>query len=126
MLTITGNGRITHEPDLRATQSGKSVLNLHIASDRRNRDDAPHYLVLVLWESHAEAAHKHLVKGQAVAFSGRPETRAYLDNNGEPQSVIEVHSVNLEYGAKPRSGGEDPAEPAVTEFAREADDDIPF
>ncbi len=125
MLTITGNGRITREPELRATQSGKAVLNLHIASDRRNRDDAPHYLELVLWESHAEAAHKHLVKGQAVAFSGRPETRAYLDKNGEPQSVIEVHSVNLEYGAKPRSRGEDAAETEVTELAAIAED-IPF
>ncbi len=78
MLTITGNGRITRKPELRATTSGKSVLNLHIASDRRNRDDGPDYVVLVVWESHAEAAHKHLVKGQAVAFTGRPETRAYL------------------------------------------------
>ena len=126
MLTITGNGRITREPELRATQSGKAVLNLHIASDRRNRDEAPHYLVLVLWESHAEAAHQHLVKGQAVAFNGRPETRAYLDKNSEPHSVIEVHSVNLEYGAKPRSGGENAAEPAVAEFVTGADDDIPF
>jgi single-strand DNA-binding protein len=126
MLTITGNGRLTRPPELRATTSGKSVLNLHVASDRRNRDDGPDYVVLVLWESHAEAAHKHLIKGQAVAFTGRPETRAYVDKNDEPQSVIEVHNVNLEFGAKPRNHGDGTTEPDLTEFAAARDDDTPF
>ena len=126
MLTITGNGRLTRNPDLRETTSGKSVLNLHVASDRRNRDDEPDYVVLVLWESHAEAAHKHLVKGQSVAFTGRPVTRAYVDKNDEPRSVIEVHNVNLEFGAKPRNHGEDSAGPDTTEFAAAEADDIPF
>jgi len=125
MLTITGNGRVARAPELRATTSGKSVLNLHVASDRRN-GDPPDFVVLVLWESHAEAAHTHLVKGQAVAFTGRPETRAYLDKNDEPQSVIEVHNVNLEFGGKPRERREATAEPAATESAPAEPDDVPF
>ncbi len=40
--------------------------------------------------------------------------------------MIEVHNVNLEFGAKPRNHGEDTAEADVTEFAATGADDIPF
>jgi single stranded DNA-binding protein len=106
MLTITGNGRLTEKPVLRHTNSEKAVTNVRIASDRRNRDDEPVYVELVLWETQAENAAEYLVKGQAVSFSGRPETRAYLNKDGEAVSVLEIHGVNLEYGAKPRDRSE--------------------
>jgi single-strand DNA-binding protein len=102
MLTITGNGRITRKPELRTTTSGKTVTTVSVASDRRSRDEEPIYVDLILWEAQAEAAAKHLVKGQAVSFSGRPDTRAYSRSDGEAGAALEVHAVELEYGAKPR------------------------
>ena len=111
MLTLTGNGRLTRDVELRGTRSGKSVAAVSVASDRRDRQADPVYVDLILWEGQAEAAAEHLVKGQAVAFAGRFEPRPYQTSAGEPRVAIEVHNVDLEYGAKPRTaaGEEDSA-----------------
>ena len=107
MLTITGNGRLTRSPELRSTTSGKAVTTVSVASDRRDRDADPVYIDLVLWEAQAEAAVQHLVKGQAVAFTGRFEPRPYQSKNGEQRVALEVQNVDLEYGAKPRNNNDD-------------------
>jgi hypothetical protein len=76
MITITGNGRLTRDIELRSTHSGKSVATISLASDRRDRQAPGLFVDLVVWERQAEAAAEHLVKGQAVSFSGRFEPRA--------------------------------------------------
>lgn len=103
MLTITGNGRLTRSPELRTTNSGKPVTTVSVASDRRDRDADAVYVDLVLWEAQAEIAVKHLVKGQAVAFSGRLEPKPYQTRDGAARVALEIHSVDLEYGAKPHA-----------------------
>jgi single-stranded DNA-binding protein len=37
MITLTGNGRLTRDVELRSTHSGKSVATISVASDRRDR-----------------------------------------------------------------------------------------
>jgi single-strand DNA-binding protein len=126
MLTLTGNGRLTRDVELRGTRSGKSVATVSVASDRRDRNSDPVYVDLILWEGQAEAAAQHLVKGQAVTFSGRFEPRPYQTSSGEQRVAIELHNVDLEYGARPR--GHDAAEPACPPAPASTpnDDDIPF
>jgi single-strand DNA-binding protein len=126
MLTIAANGRLTREVELRATPSGKSVATVSVASDRRDRSADPVYLALILWEGQAEAAAKHLVKGQAVTFSGRLEPREYTTRDGRHGVALEVQNVDLEYGPRPRS--QDTSEPAQTAepVPVAGDDDIPF
>jgi single-strand DNA-binding protein len=41
MLTLTGNGRLTRDVQLRATHSGKRVATISVASDRRDRHADP-------------------------------------------------------------------------------------
>ena len=127
MLTITANGRLTREVELRATPSGKSVATVSVASDRRDRSADPVYLSLILWEGQAEAAAKHLVKGQAVTFSGRLEPREYTTRDGRHGVALEVQNVDLEYGPRPRS--QDTSEPTQTAEPVPVagdDNDIPF
>ena len=50
----------------------------------------PVYVDLILWEGQAEAAAEHLVKGQAVAFSGRFEPRPYTTRDGRQGVAYEV------------------------------------
>ena len=79
---------------------------------------------LFVWQAQATAAAEHLVKGQAISFSGRFEPRGYTTSAGENRVALELHGVDIEYGPKPR--GEQPSmqRSAVTQ---EADpDDIPF
>jgi single-strand DNA-binding protein len=119
MLTLTGNGRLARDVELRSTHGGDSVATVRVASDRRDRQADPVYVDLILWRGQAEAAAAHLVKGQAVAFSGRFEPRAYTTRDGREGVAYELHDVALEYGAKPR--GEERAAADIDDH-----DDIPF
>ena len=102
MLTLTGNGRLTRDVELRTTRSAKSVATISVASDRRDRQRRSDLRRPVLWEGHAEAAAEHLVKGQAVAFSGRFEPRPYQTSYGERPRRPRGPNVALEYGPKAR------------------------
>jgi len=114
MLTLSGNGRLTHKPQLRHTDSGIAVTTVSVASRRRGSDNDVFYVDLILWEAHAAFAVQHLVKGQAVAFSGRLEPRSWTGRDGVQRVALEVDGVEVEYGAKPR-----------VDAAAERSDDIP-
>jgi single-strand DNA-binding protein len=124
MLTLTGNGRLTRDVQLRSTHSGKTVATISVASDRRDRDAQPVYVDLIVWQAQATAAGEHLVKGQAVSFSGRFEPREYVTGAAENRIALELHGVDVEYGPKPR--GEQPTEPAPSSTDAADPDDIPF
>ena len=82
------------------------------------------YLDLIVWEAQATTAAEHLVKGQAVSFSGRLEPRPYATSSGEQRLALELHGVDIEYGAKPRTN--EPSAPAPTSTDDRASEDIPF
>jgi single-strand DNA-binding protein len=124
MITLTGNGRLTRDVQLRTTNSGKPVATISIASDRRDRNANPVYLHLVVWQAQATAAAEHLVRGQAVSFSGRSEPREYTTSTGENRVALELHGVDIEYRAKPR--GDQHAKPARSAAEESDPDDIPF
>ena len=124
MITLSGNGRLTRDVQLRTTNSGKTVGTISVASDRRDRHAQPVYLDLIVWQAQATAAAEHLVKGQAVSFSGRFEPREYVTGAGENRVALELHSVDIENGSKPR--GEHSAEPPRRTNDEAEPDDIPF
>jgi hypothetical protein len=53
-------------------------------------------------DNQAELAAQHLVNGQQVAFSGRLDPQ-WTGREGVERVSLEVHGVELEYGAKPRT-----------------------
>ena len=124
MLTLTGNGRLTRDVQLRTTSSGRSVATISVASDRRDRNAGPVNMDLIVWQTQATAAAEHLIKGQAVSFSGRFEPRGYTTSAGENRVALELHGVDIEYGPKPR--GDQNAEPTRASTGEADPDDIPF
>jgi single-stranded DNA-binding protein len=70
MVTLTGNGGLTKDPELRHTSSGKAIATVSVACRRRDRDADPVYVELVLWDKQAELAAQHLVKGPAGRVLG--------------------------------------------------------
>lgn len=126
MITITGNGRLTRTVELRSTQRGKSVATDSVASDRRDRQAPAIFVDLVVWERQAEAAAEHVVKGQAVSFSGRFEPREYTTSSGETRLALEVHDVAIEYGPKPRAAEPDTAAAVAASRQSAEDDDTPL
>ena len=126
MITLAGHGRLTRDVALRTTHSGKTLATIAVASDRRDRNAEPIYLDLIVWEAQATAAGEHLIKGQAVSFSGRLEPRPYVTSSGDQRVALELHGVDIEYGPKPRNAEPSDRELAAPDTAEQPDDDIPF
>ena len=136
-------GRLTRDPELRATAADVSVAAFTLAVDRgySRRDNSPQqtadFINIVAWRSTAEFVCRWFTKGQLVAVSGRLQVRNYEDREGNKRTVTEVvadevffaeKKKNIETGAADfESFGEFPA-PASADFEELVGDDgeLPF
>jgi single-strand DNA-binding protein len=80
---IVSAGNVTAEPELRATPSGRVVVNLRVAVNHRVKVEGewtngePTYYEITLWEDAAEHAVESLHKGDRVLFTGVMHTEAF-------------------------------------------------
>jgi single-strand DNA-binding protein len=90
-------GRLTADPDVRATASGAHVTNLRLATNtyagkeedgtRREHTD---FHSLVAFGKTAEFAAEHLRKGRLLYAEGRSRTRSWETNDGQRRYSTEV------------------------------------
>ncbi len=89
MNQVTLIGRLTKDPELKYTQSGKAFCKFNIAVTREfNRDEAD-FIGCVAWDKRAETIAEYLRKGKRIAIQGRLSVRSY-DQNGETRWITEV------------------------------------
>ena len=135
-------GRLVADPELRNTQSGKSVASYRLAVDRQGKQDGQpdaDFLNCVTWGKNAEFASKHLSKGTKIAVEGRIQTGSYEKDGVKHYTtdiIVERHefceskkaSGSTEYGG----GYQAPAAPSWPtpnqQFVEMGDDDggLPF
>ena len=100
-------GRLTRDPELRTTNTGRSVVSFSIAVQKRikpqdpNQPDADFFRVTA-WGQTAEYVSNYLTKGRLVAVDGRLETRKFVDNSGANREVVEVVADNVNGLDRPR------------------------
>ena len=79
-------GRLTKDPDVRYTQSGKVVCSFTLAVNRpflsKNGSREADFIPCVLWGKMAETAGNSLAKGHRVLVEGRLQIRSYDDDTG--------------------------------------------
>lgn len=83
--TMTGLGRLTSDPELRFTPSGKAVAAISLAFNSRRlnkqteqwEDGDVFYVRGSLWERHAENATETLSKGMEVLVTGELRTETW-------------------------------------------------
>ena len=109
MNTIQLIGRLTADPECRALAEDKSVANMRLAVGRRDRKAAPVYVDVVAWGKLAELCAEHLEKGRQVAISGRLEYSEWEAQDGSKRSKHEVVAGEVEFLAKAKASGEEPA-----------------
>ena len=79
-------GRVTAVPELRKTQSNKSVCTFTLAVDWGEQAD---FIDCVAWEKTAEFLNNYFTKGQEMLLVGRLSKRSY-DKDGQKRFVTEV------------------------------------
>ena len=136
MNLVTLVGRLTADPNLKYSQSGKAFCKLTIAVQREyNRDEAD-FINCVAWDKRAETIAEYLRKGRRVALQGRLSVRSY-EQNGETKWITEVIVDKFDF-IDTTSGGsssyeEKKSSNAEPNFSSESvsedpidDDDFPF
>ena len=90
-------GRLTDDPELRYTQSGKAVASMRIAeNDSRYNEQTREwentnvlFVTVSVWEQLGERAAQSLGKGDSVFLNGKFMTRQWQDKDGNNRSTIE-------------------------------------
>lgn len=92
-------GRLTRDPELRYTPSGKAVTQFTLAVDNpfKKEDPKADFIPIVVWGKTAEAAANYLRKGRLCAVEGRIQTRSYENNEGRRVYVTEVISASVKF-----------------------------
>lgn len=94
-------GRLTRDPELRSTATGKSVANLGVATSivwtdtNGVRQEKPEYHNVVLWGKLGDIAGQYLSKGRRVYIEGRLETRDWTGQDGVKRYRTEIIADNL-------------------------------
>lgn len=84
-------GRLTAEPELKRTQTGKDVLSFTLAVDRGYGDKkSTDFLSCVAWEHTARFVNQYFRKGSLIAVEGSIQTRSYEDKNGNKRTATEI------------------------------------
>lgn len=131
-------GRLTRDPEVRYTQSGKAVASFTVAVNRRfsrsDQQNTADFIPVVAWEKLAEICGNNLIKGSQVLVEGRLQVRNYDAQDGSKRYVTEIVAQEIEFmGGKPTKGPEDqagaaPATGGADSFGSQVfpDEEIPF
>ena len=79
MNKVILSGRLVRDPELRYTQTGKTVASFTLAVNRRfshNQEQTADFIPIVVWDKLAEVCSKHLFKGSQVLIEGRMQSYA--------------------------------------------------
>jgi single-strand DNA-binding protein len=105
-------GRLTRDPELRSTPSGKSVASFSIATSRQwtdaqgQKQKQSEFHNCVVWGKLAEVAQQYLRKGSQLYLEGRLQTRDWTGQDGVKRYRTEVVADNfIMLGSKPAGAG---------------------
>lgn len=101
MLKVIAMGRVTKEPEVRYTQSGKCVCTFIIAVNREFKNEDGNYdadfVPVVVWGKAAELAGNSLDKGHRILVEGRLQNRSYEAKDGSKRYIAEIISQHIEF-----------------------------
>jgi single-strand DNA-binding protein len=102
-------GRITHDLEVRQTQSGTAVLQFTVAVDRNYSKDGGEkqtdFISCVAWRQTAEFIGRYFSKGRMIAVDGRLQSRTYEDKNGTKHYITELIIENANFTGEKSDGG---------------------
>jgi single-strand DNA-binding protein len=90
MNSINLVGRLVQDPELKQTNSGKSVCSFTLAVSRPRVKDTTDFINVVAWNQSAEYLANYGRKGNLVAVTGVLTSRKYDDKDGNHRTAFEV------------------------------------
>ena len=94
-------GRLTYDPELKATPSGVSVVRFQIACDRNysksGEEKKTDFIDVTAWRKTAEIVSKYFHKGSMIAVEGSIQTDNYTDRDGNKRKSFQVVANNVSF-----------------------------
>lgn len=132
-------GRLTADPELKATNNGTYVTSFAIAINRRYKQGEEvqtDFIDCVAWRERAELITRYFRKGSSICIEGTLQKRSWTDKQGQTRYAVEVVVDNVYFvDSKSESGHAQPAQtyipdsytsPAPSFEPLSDDDDLPF
>lgn len=128
-------GRLTRDPEVRYTTTGRAVCQFALAVNRpfTNQDGQREadFINIIIWGKSAEIAGNSLSKGQRVLIEGRLQIRSYDGKDNKKHYVTEVITNSFEFieAKNYQSGTGNKEAPSVMDsFSSDEsfDEEIPF
>lgn len=134
-------GRLTRDPELRHTQSGKPVASFTLAVDRDTKDQngqrATDFIDCTAWSGTAELISKYFAKGSMAVVVGRLYLEDWTDREGVKRRSAKVKVDQVYFGESkkdiqaapayaPPGAGYDAPQPGEYAELPDDDGDLPF
>ena len=98
---VTLIGRLTADPELRQTTTGKDVCTFNIAVDRAytkpGEQRQTDFFKIVAWGSDALFVSRYFSKGSMIAVQGSLQSNNFTDNKGNKRTSVEVKADELSF-----------------------------
>ena len=131
---IIVSGRLTRDPDIRATQRGSTVCSFGIANNRSYLDPASNewkeevsYMSVTAFGQLADRLKERIKKGTPVIVEGRLVMNEFTGKDGQQRRELRISANRVQVvptGAAAQDGASTASESeAATEVA---EDDVPF
>lgn len=94
-------GRLTRDPEVKVTSTGKTTTSFSLAVDRpfsgKDGQKEVDFINIVAWNKTAEVVGNNVSKGQRLLVEGRLQIRKYQDKQGQNRTVSEVIADRVEF-----------------------------
>lgn len=126
-------GRLTKDPDVKYTQTGKVVTQFTLAVDRPFKDadgnKETDFIPVVVWGKAAELVGNSCQKGHRLLVDGRLQIRSYEAKDGSKRWLSEIIANGVEFvERKSDKGGTSGDKSEFEQFGHAVpfDEEIPF
>ena len=100
-------GRLVRDPELRTTQSGKSVASFTIAVERdfapQGQEKETDFIPCTAWAGTADFVNKYFSKGSMLTVKGSLHIQNFTDRDGNKRTSPNVNVENVYFSGDKRS-----------------------
>ena len=119
-------GRLTRDPELKATAGGFSITKFGLAVNKSLKkgdvyEDKACFFDCVVFGKRAETASKYLTKGQRVGIDGALDFESWADKDGHRRSKVQIVVENFYFLDSKKDAQSEP-----TTYSNFDDEDIPM
>lgn len=90
-------GRLTRDPERKATRDGKTFCAFTVAVNRDGKDAPADFFDVICWDRQAENAARYLKKGSRVLVDGRMQSRTKESRNGGKMTTWGLSAERVTY-----------------------------